>query len=92
MDINNDDDISGSDRTLLAASWLAEEDEENYRAYADINGDGDVGGADRAYLSNNWLKSVEDDADDLQYPPAKAADLFFAEFASADLNVDFGVF
>jgi hypothetical protein len=92
MDINNDGDISGGDRTLLAQSWLSEEGEDAYRYYADINGDGDVGGADRAYLSNNWLLNVEDDADDLQYPPAKRADAFFAEFASADLDVDLGAF
>ena len=90
MDINNDEDISGGDRTLLAASWLAEEDDDNYRPYADINGDGDVGGADRAYLSNNWLGEAGDD--DLQYPPAKAANAFFAEFASADLDADLGIF
>ncbi|MBQ3389121.1 MAG: hypothetical protein IJG60_07910 [Thermoguttaceae bacterium] len=92
MDINNDDDISGGDRTLLAQAWLTEEDEEGYLYYADINGDGDVGGADRAYLSNNWLLSVEDDAEDLQYPPARRADAFFADFASADLDVDLGAF
>ena len=92
MDINNDTDISGGDRTLLAQCWLSEEGEEGYEYYADINGDGDVGGADRAYLSNNWLLNVEDDADDLQYPPAKRADAFFAEFASADLDADLGVF
>ena len=92
MDINNDEDISGGDRTLLAQAWLSEEGEEGYEYYADINGDGDVGGADRAYLSNNWLLNVEDDADDLQYPPAKRADAFFADFASADLDTDLDVF
>ena len=90
MDINNDEDISGGDRTLLAQSWLAEEDDDNYHYYADINGDGDVGGADRAYLANNWLAEAGDDG--LQYPPAKRADAFFAEFASADLDVDLGAF
>ena len=90
MDINNDGDISGGDRTLLANSWLAEEGDDEYRYYADINGDGDVGGADRAYLSNNWLGETGDD--DLQYPPAKRADAFFAEFASADLDVDLNAF
>ena len=90
MDINNDGDISGGDRTLLANSWLSEEGDDEYRYYADINGDGDIGGADRAYLSNNWLGEVGND--DLQYPPAKRADAFFADFASADLDVDLGAF
>ncbi|MBQ3387726.1 MAG: hypothetical protein IJG60_00765, partial [Thermoguttaceae bacterium] len=79
-------------RTLLAQAWLSEEGEEEYRYYADVNGDGDIGGADRAYLANNWLLNVYDDADDLQYPPARRADAFFAEFASADLDVDLGAF
>ncbi|MBQ3388987.1 MAG: hypothetical protein IJG60_07230 [Thermoguttaceae bacterium] len=92
MDINNDEDISGGDRTLLAQAWLSEEGEENYQYYADINGDGDIGGADRAYLANNWLLNVEDDADDLQYPPARSADAVFAEFASADLDVVLDLF
>ena len=90
MDINNDEDISGGDRTLLAQSWLAEEGDDEYRCYADINGDGDIGGADRAYLANNWLMEAGDE--DLQYPPARRADAFFAEFASADLDADLGVF
>ena len=92
MDINGDGDISGGDRTLLGNSWLAEEGEDEFRYYCDITGDGDIGGADRVYLSNNWLLNVEDDADDLQYPLAKASDAVFAEFASADLDTDLGVF
>ena len=92
MDINNDEDISGGDRTLLAQAWLSEEGEEEYRYYADVNGDGDIGGADRAYLANNWLLNVYDDADDLQYPPARRADAFFADFASAEIGVDLDVF
>ena len=92
MDINNDGDISGGDRTLLARAWLAEEGEDTYRYYCDINADGDVGGADRAYLSNNWLLNVEDDADDLRYPPARRADAFFAEFASAEPVTGLDVF
>ena len=90
MDINNDLDISGGDRTLLAFSWLAEEGEDNYRYYADINGDGDIGGSDRVFLSNNWLGSTEDD--DLVYPPAKCTDAVFDEFSSADLDTDLAVF
>ncbi|MBR5414683.1 MAG: right-handed parallel beta-helix repeat-containing protein [Thermoguttaceae bacterium] len=92
MDINGDGDISGGDRTLLGNSWLSEEGEDEFRYYCDISGDGDIGGADRAYLSNNWLLNVEDDADDLQYPPAKASDTVFAEFASADLAADLETF
>ena len=92
MDINGDGDISGGDRTQLANSWLSEEGEDEFRYYCDITGDGDIGGADRAFLSNNWLLNVEDDADDLAYPPAKAFDAVFAEFASADLAIDLDQF
>ena len=90
MDINGDSDISGGDRTLLASAWLAEEGEEEYRYYSDINGDGDIGGADRAFLANNWLDEAGDD--DLLYPPAKLADTFFADFASAGIDVNLDVF
>ena len=42
MDVNNDGDISGADRTIVSLSWLAEEGNEAYRHYADINGNGDL--------------------------------------------------
>ncbi|MBR5414413.1 MAG: hypothetical protein IK105_00570 [Thermoguttaceae bacterium] len=90
MDINNDNDISGGDRTLLARAWLSEEGEDKYRYYCDIDADGDIGGADRAYLANNWLHEAGDN--DLKYPRALAADAFFAEFASAEPGTGLDVF
>lgn len=73
IDINNDGDISGGDRTLLAQSWLTEEGDDNYRYYADIDGDGDVSGKDRAFLSENWLGEVA--TDEFSYPPAIPVDV-----------------
>ena len=90
MDINNDGDISGSDRNLLASSWLSEEGDDEYQYYADINGDGDVSGADRNFISNNWLAEAGDE--DLTYPRPLAADAVFAAYEAGDLDVDFGVF
>ena len=90
MDINNDGDISGSDRNLLASSWLSEEGDDEYQYYADINGDGDVSGADRNFISNNWLGEAGDD--DLTYPRPLAADAVFAAYEAGDLDVDFDVF
>ena len=90
MDINNDGDISGSDRNLLANSWLSEEGDDEYQYYADINGDGDVSGADRNFISNNWLSEAGDD--DLTYPRPLAADAVFAAYEAGDLDVDFDVF
>ena len=69
MDINNDGDISGADRTLLSNAWLAEEGDDEYQYCADINGDGDISSADRTFLSNNWLGEVGDI--DLNYPKPK---------------------
>ena len=90
MDINNDGDISGRDRNLLANSWLSEEGDDEYQYYADVNGDGDVSGADRNFVSNNWLGEAGDD--DLTYPRALAADAVFAAYEAGDLDVDFDVF
>ena len=83
MDINNDGDISMSDYTLLGASWLSGEGEEEYRYYADIDGDGDVSMSDYTLLSLNWLLEAGDD--DLTYPRAVRAlatgdELFFSPF------------
>ena len=92
MDIDGDGDIAGGDRVLMVDAWLSGEGDDEFLYAADINGDGDITGADRAYLSSNWLLNVYDDADDLVYPPAKISDAVFAQFASADLNTDLGVF
>ena len=90
MDINGDGDISGPDRAALSKSWLADESSETFRYYADINGDGDVSGPDRNILSVNWL--CESDDPNLLYPRPVAADMVFAEFASANLGADLDVF
>ncbi|MBO7726027.1 MAG: hypothetical protein J6S40_06120 [Thermoguttaceae bacterium] len=90
MDISGDGDISGTDRALLSAVWLAEEGEESYRSYADISGDGDISGTDRAYLSQNWLCEAGDVG--LVYPRAAAADAVFAEYTPAAPGADRDVF
>ena len=92
MDIDGDEDITGGDRVLMVSAWLSEEGNDKYRYYCDINGDGDITGADRVFLSNNWLLNVEDDTDDLVYPPAKVSDAVFAEYESADLDIDLDIF
>ena len=91
MDINGDGDIAGSDRTIMATSWLAEEGEEGYQYYADINGDGEVSNTDRPFIGQNWNKEAGDD--DLVYPRAlRAADAAFASYEAGDLDVDIDVF
>ena len=90
MDINGDGDISSGDRQLLSLSWLAEEGSETYRYYADINGDGDISGPDRNILSANWLCDADDPY--LLYPRPVAAEIAFAEYASADPDIGFDLF
>ena len=90
MDINNDDDIGGLDRNILAVSWGAEEGDDEYQYYADINADGDVGGLDRNFLGSNWGGEAGDD--DLTYPRPARADAVFAAYEAGDLDVDFDVF
>ena len=91
MDINNDGDIAGSDRTIMASAWLAEEGDEDYQYYADINGDGEVSNTDRPFIGQNWGKEAGDD--DLVYPRAlRAADAAFAGYEAGDLDVDIDVF
>ena len=91
MDINNDGDISGPDRSLMATAWGREIGEEKYRFYADINGDGDISGPDRNILGTNW--GYEADDPNLLYPrPVAAFDVVFAEFESADIDFDADAF
>ena len=90
MDINNDGDISGPDRSLMATAWGREVGDEKYRFYADINGDGDISGPDRNILGTNW--GYESDDPNLLYPRPVAADLVFAEFESADIDFDADAF
>ena len=91
MDINNDGDIGGLDRNVLASSWGAEEGDDEYKYYADINADDDVGGLDRNFLGSNWGAEAGDD--DLSYPrPVRAADAVFAAYEAGDLDVEFDAF
>ena len=91
MDINNDGDISGPDRSLMASAWGMEIGDEKYRFYADINGDGDISGPDRNILGINW--GYESDDPNLLYPrPVAASDVVFAEFESADIDFDADAF
>ena len=90
MDVNNDGDISGADRVLLTSAWLAEEGDESFFAAADINGDGEISGPDYAFLAANWLAEAGDES--LTYPQALAAEAAFAEYFSADLDIDLDVF
>ncbi|MBO7725829.1 MAG: fibronectin type III domain-containing protein, partial [Thermoguttaceae bacterium] len=90
MDINNDGDIGGIERVILAQSWLAKEGDDDYIPAADIDGNGDVVGTDRAFLANNWLNEVG--IDDMIYPRPLAADLVFAVYESGELDADLNVF
>lgn len=93
MDVNNDGDISGTDRLLLSSAWLKFFTDEGYQFCADIDGNGDISNADRLYLSKNWLANI--DADNLVYPgplAAAIANTVFTEYASADLADDLDIF
>ncbi|MBO7726349.1 MAG: right-handed parallel beta-helix repeat-containing protein, partial [Thermoguttaceae bacterium] len=91
MDVNGDGDISGGDRSIVALMWLAEDGDDNYQSYADINGDGEISGPDRQFIGGNWTKEAGDA--DLLYPRAlRAADAAFAEYASAEPDVDSDLF
>ena len=91
MDINNDGDIAGSDRTIMASAWLAEEGDDEYQYYADINGDGEVSNTDRPFIGQNWGKEAGDD--DLVYPRAlRAAEVVFAAYESGGIDVDLNIF
>ena len=90
MDINNDGDIGGLDRNILAVSWGTEEGDDEYQYYADINADGDIGGLDRNFLGSNWGAEAGDE--DLTYPRPVRADAVFAAYEAGDLDVDFDVF
>ena len=94
MDIDNNGDISNSDRALVASAWLAEAGDGNFQYCCDINGDGSVSNVDRTFLSINWLSDVESDI--LTYPRPRAAntvfDAVFEQFETADLTVDIDVF
>ena len=91
MDIDGNGDISGSDRTLLGKSWMAEEGDDDYQYYADIDGNDEVSGSDRTFMGRNWMKEEGDD--DLVYPRAlRAADAAFAGYEAGDFGFDSDVF
>lgn len=85
MDVNNDGDIAGVDRSLVAKAWLSEVGDEEYTPCSDIDADGDVSGLDRSYLAVNWL--CETDEENLRYPSPLGAAL--AEiFSNGELAPD----
>ncbi|MBR5415503.1 MAG: hypothetical protein IK105_06160 [Thermoguttaceae bacterium] len=91
MDVNGDGEISLADRAIVSGVWLADQSDAEYLAAADIDGDGEVSLADRLFLAANWLAETGDD--DLLYPRApRAADAVFAEYASAEPDVDSDLF
>lgn len=89
MDINNDGDIAGADRSYLANSWLSSEGDEEFVYFCDINGDGDIAGADRSFIATNWL--LETDDEDIIYPNLKAADTAITEYIS-EFGIDLNTF
>ena len=91
MDVNGDGEISLADRAIVSGAWLADQSDAEYLAAADINGDGEVSLADRLFLAANWLAETGDA--ELIYPRAAlAADAAFAEYASADPDIDGDLF
>ena len=91
MDVNGDGEISLADRAIVSGAWLADRSDAEYLAAADINGDGEVSLADRLFLAANWLAETGDA--ELIYPRAAlAADAAFAEYASADPDIDGDLF
>jgi hypothetical protein len=90
MDIDGDDFIGPGDNAILSAAWFLTEEDASWKEWYDIDGDGFIGPGDYSYLSSNWF--LEKGDADLIYPPAKAADIVFSEFASADVGADLDVF
>ena len=90
MDIDGDDFIGPGDNAILSAAWFLTEEDANWEEWYDIDGDGFIGPGDYSYLSSDWFLETGDA--DLIYPPAKAADAVFSEFASANPGVDLDLF
>ena len=90
MDIDGDEFIGPGDNAVLSAAWFLTEEDAGWEEWCDIDGDGFIGPGDYSYLSSNWFLEAGDT--DLVYPAPKAADTAFAEFVSADLDVDLDMF
>ena len=58
-DSNNDDIITGADRSLLYSGWGQSEGEGGYNAHYDFNRDGSLTGADRSLMYAYWAQSGE---------------------------------
>jgi hypothetical protein len=53
-DVNNDDWVTGADRSVLYASWGSQTGTPEYNAYADFNRDDWITGADRSLMYSVW--------------------------------------
>ena len=58
-DSNNDDSITGADRSLLYSGWGKSEDQGGYNIHYDFNRDGSLTGADRSLMYAYWAQSGE---------------------------------
>ena len=55
-DSNNDDIITGADRSLLYSGWGKSEGEAGYNIHCDFNRDGSLTGADRSLMYAYWAQ------------------------------------
>ena len=53
-DANNDDYITGADRSILYTGWGSQAPNPGYNAHADFNRDGFLTGADRSFMYTYW--------------------------------------
>jgi uncharacterized repeat protein (TIGR02543 family) len=53
-DSNNDDWITGADRSILYTGWGSQSPNPGYNAHADFNRDGWLTGADRSFMYTYW--------------------------------------
>ncbi len=53
-DSNNDDWITGADRSILYTGWGSQAPNPGYNAHADFNRDGWLTGADRSFMYSVW--------------------------------------
>jgi len=55
-DSNNDDSITGADRSLLYSGWSKSQGQGGYNVHYDFNRDGSLGGPDRSLMYFNWAQ------------------------------------
>jgi len=55
-DSNNDDSITGADRSLLYSGWSKSQGEAGYNIHYDFNRDGSLGGPDRSLMYAYWAQ------------------------------------